>query len=256
MDDSGWQAFYTSDLQQVHALVVAPALLLAFFLFSARIRDAAFPSARFLRLYVIAFCVETIADPICTGPLTRFLGLGDPASTGVMFVFVLLGDFRVFLLVSYLTRADRAPWRAVGEAGLWTLIVPVAAGVTRAFLGLLVDDLPQQVLWLVYEVAFLLVALVLRNRVVPRRLGDPSALRCRQLQAVTTYVAIYYALWATADGLILFAGHEVGWLLRVVPNQLYYALYLPWVAFVFFRRRPEREAGIRGGGPRAPAPRR
>lgn len=237
MDDSGWKAFYASDLQQLHALVVAPALLLAFFLFSRRVREAAFPSARFLRLYVIVFCVETIADPICTGPLTRLLGLGDHASTGVMFAFVLLGDFRVFLLASYLTRADGALRRAVREAGLWTLIVPVAAGVTRACLGLLVDDLPEQALWLVYEVAFVVVAFVLRNRVIPRRLGDRSPLRCRQLQQVMTYVAVYYALWGTADGLLLFGGHEVGWLLRVLPNQLYYALYLPWVAFVFYRHR-------------------
>jgi len=240
MDESGFKAFYASDLQQLHALVVAPALLLAFFLFSGRIRDAAFPRARFLRLYVIAFCVETIADPICTGPLTRLLSLGDAASTGLMFVFVLLGDFRVFLLASYLTRGDGELRIAFGEAGLWTLIVPVAAGGIRGCLGLLIDELPDQVLWLVYELAFVVVALVLRNQVIPQRLRGEAALRCRQLQAVMTYVASYYALWGTADALILFAGHEAGWLLRVVPNQLYYALYLPWVAFVFFHRRSRR----------------
>ena len=45
------------------------------------------------------------------------------------------------------------------------------------------------------------------------------------------YVLVYYGLWASADVLIL-SGVDAGWLLRVVPNQLYYAL---WTAFVYAR---------------------
>jgi hypothetical protein len=236
MEASSWQAFYTSDLQQVYALLVAPALLLAFFVMSKSVQGASFRDARFLRLYVVAFCVETLLDPIATGPITRALGLAEAASSGTMLVFVLLGDFRVFLLVSHLTRPERKLGFAAREAALWTLIVPLFAGVTRGGLGLVIADLPSQVLWLIYEVAFLVVALVLRNRVVPRRLRGQEGSPRRELRRVTSYVAAYYALWATADALILFGGIDAGWLLRVVPNQLYYAFYLPWVAFVFFRR--------------------
>ena len=50
---------------------------------------------------------------------------------------------------------------------------------------------------------------------------------------VLRYVALYYALWATADVLIM-AGQDVGWALRMVPNQLYYAFYLPVVYALFF----------------------
>jgi hypothetical protein len=51
------------------------------------------------------------------------------------------------------------------------------------------------------------------------------------------YVAVYYALWALADVLILVGRLDAGWGLRVIPNQLYYALYLPFVYFRFFSRR-------------------
>ena len=51
------------------------------------------------------------------------------------------------------------------------------------------------------------------------------------------YVAVYYALWATADLLILGTGRDVAWALRIVPNQLYYAWYLPFVYWRFFARR-------------------
>ena len=237
MEYSSWQAFYTSDLQQVHMLVVAPAVLLVYVLLSGSSRDAAFPDARFLRYYLAAFCVETIVDPLATGPITRALGLGETAGTGVMLAFVLLGDFRVFLLISYLTRSERELRPAALEAGLWTLAVPVFTGVTHAGLKLMVADLPGQVLWLTYEIAFVAVALVLHRRVVPMRLRGEGDASCRALQAVLAYVACYYALWATSDVLILFGGLDVGWLLRVLPNQLYYAFYLPWVAFVFFRER-------------------
>ena len=48
------------------------------------------------------------------------------------------------------------------------------------------------------------------------------------LRRVLGYVAVYYALWASADVLILYGGLDVGWLLRVVPNQLYYAFFVPF----------------------------
>ncbi len=52
-------------------------------------------------------------------------------------------------------------------------------------------------------------------------------------RAVLAYAAVYYALWAACDILIL-AGIDAGWLLRCLPNQLYYGLTVPYVWWRFF----------------------
>ena len=56
------------------------------------------------------------------------------------------------------------------------------------------------------------------------------------LQGALSYVAVYYGLWAAADALILLGGLDAGWLLRALPNQLYYAFWVPFVFFTFLRR--------------------
>ena len=63
-----------------------------------------------------------------------------------------------------------------------------------------------------------------------------GALR-RYLRGLTTYAAVYYALWAGADVLIQWVGLDAGWALRVLPNQLYYAFWVPFAYFSFFSRR-------------------
>ena len=62
----------------------------------------------------------------------------------------------------------------------------------------------------------------------------PIALR--YLRAVLAYVAVYYALWGIADVLIL-AGFDAGWGLRILPNQLYYSFWVPVAWTWFFSRR-------------------
>ena len=52
--------------------------------------------------------------------------------------------------------------------------------------------------------------------------------------SVATYAAVYYALWATADVLIQVLDLDVGWALRVIPNQLYYAFYVPFAYLRYF----------------------
>gem|GEM_PF-5782227 len=50
----------------------------------------------------------------------------------------------------------------------------------------------------------------------------------RSAGAVLAFVTVQYTLWATADVLIL-AGHDAGFALRLAPNALYYGLFLPFV---------------------------
>ena len=52
------------------------------------------------------------------------------------------------------------------------------------------------------------------------------------LREVFAYSAAYYVLWLFADVLIVIGDLDLGWAVRMVPNQLYYAL---WTAFVYAR---------------------
>jgi hypothetical protein len=106
------------------------------------------------------------------------------------------------------------------------------AGLLYRAGSVLAGPLPEQVLWLIYECAFVALALWWRVRLIPAR--RPPALRF--LRVVLAYVAIYYALWGVADALIL-AHRDVGWALRIVPNQLYYAFFVPVVWWLFFSPR-------------------
>jgi len=237
MGFASWRDFYTSDLQSPWALLVAPAAMLAYLAWAGRRRDAGFDDARFIRLYAVAFCIETLVDPIATGPLTRALALPDAVATALMLLFVLLGDFRVFLLVCHLASPRRDLRRAAFVAGAWTLAVPFFAATSYVPLYVLIDDLDAQVLWLIYELGFVAVALLLRQRIARAHLGDSDERLRRALRSVTAYVAGYYALWAISDVLIVFGGLDAGWLLRVLPNQLYYAFYVPFVYLACFRGR-------------------
>jgi len=238
-----WQAFYESDVQSLYSLVVLPIAFLVYLV----IRGAAGPGrssahASFVRRYCVAFALLAIADPIATGPLVRALGgPGTRVDLVLSCFFVWLGDFRVFWLLFRLS-GPRIAGAAVLEALAWTTIVPIAAFSLRAGLGAFLPGLPENTIWPVYEACFTILALVLRARILPARMARASPrLRC-YVRAVAGYAALYYALWAISDALILVFGLDAGWALRALPNQLYYAWYVPLVFFGFFspaRANPE-----------------
>lgn len=237
-----WQELYTSDVQGLYALWLVPVLFLVFLVADIRrrpVRIAVEPRAsRFLRVYALVFTLETMLDPLAGGPVLRWLGLADrPGALVVVFFFVLLGDFRVFVLVFALEtiRAGRGVPRALLEAAAWTFVVPVFTVVVHRTLTAVAGEQPGQSLWLIYELGFLVMALVMRQRVVPSRV--PAARLRAYLQMVLAYVAIYYGLWAAADVLILATGADAAWALRMVPNQFYYAIYVPFVYVLGFSRR-------------------
>jgi hypothetical protein len=230
-----WRALYESELQSVWALIALPAGFLVYAALGGRARAARsdHPQARFVWLWSLAFAAETILDPLATGPLSRALQLPDSAREKVMLAFVLLGDWRVLLPVFALASAPgrRAP--AFARSAALTLAVPVFAYATDRLLRSAWPGLPGQALWLAYEIGFLALALSLRRFLLPHlglALGAERALR-----ALLAWAALYYALWGLADALIL-AGIDAGWGLRILPNQLYYALTVPFFFFVYFRR--------------------
>ncbi len=238
-----WSAFYHSDLQSPWLLLVLPALFLLYRAATGRRRGGVLPAAApFVDAYALLFALQTMLDPIATGPLLRALGLADASGgTAVMLFFVLLGDLRVYLLVFALLAiaAGRRWTSALPTAAAWTLAAPLIAYPLNAALHLAAlraaaPSLDANSIWLVYELVFVALALAMRARLVPARTPTDAPRLHAYLRAVLAYVAVYYGLWASADLLIQFAGVDLGWLLRVVPNQLYYSAWVPFVFWRFF----------------------
>ena len=244
MASSTFLDFYKSDLQSVYALCVVPMLFLAGLLLSPAARATARSGEawrRFLYFYCVVFALETVLDPVATGPFLRRLGAGESSlGTAIPLTFVLLGDFRVYLLIfglARITRPEGSLARAFLESAAWTLLVPIVAYTLDSALHQAKPGLPEQTIWLFYELAFLTVALWLRADGIDRRVLASEGTTRRGLKAVAGYAAAYYALWATADILIMVFKLDAGWALRVIPNQLYYAFFLPFVWFQFSSRR-------------------
>lgn len=216
-----WGAFYHSELQSLWLLLIVPLFFLLYLL--SRGRPAGTREARFLHVWALAFTLETLIDPIATGPFANALGLSGLLLTAWIFVFVWLGDFRVLWLL--FARAGSAPDRgaAARRAAALACLVPVTTGVLYAPVWLGLWQAPGQLLWLIYELLFCALALWLRR-----------GARDAGLRDVLSYVFAYYALWAASDLLIL-SGVDAGWALRVLPNQLYYAFFVP---FVWWRLSP------------------
>jgi hypothetical protein len=229
-----WRAFYQSDLQSLWSLLPVPALLLLHLIVSRRAREEAerSPESRFVRAWSILFAAETLLDAVVGGKLAPALGAPAAVSTGVLLGFVLLGDFRVYWLVFALALRDGR--RGARLAAAATPAVPLLAWAGDRLAGAFGPDASGVRLWLCHELLFTAVALWLRCAWLPRRVGD--AVRLRFLRRVCAYVTLYYALWAACDALWLAAGLDLAWLLRAVPNQLYYAFFVPCVWLAWSRR--------------------
>jgi len=235
-----WRALYESDLQGLYGSVPVPAVFLAYRLARGRPRAAREPLGAFVDALALVFAIETIADAFTTGWLLRALGVGEGrVATAVLVVFVLLGDFRVYMVIFGATAiaAGRRWTQAIGRAVMWTFVVPVAAYAIDALLRATIGGLHPDSIWLVYEVLFVAVALALRGRLLRHDLVRADPTPRRFVSAVLLYSAVYYALWAISDMLIQVFGMDVGWLLRIVPNQLYYGFWVPMVYRAFFSRR-------------------
>jgi hypothetical protein len=222
---ASWEAFYKSDAQGVWSLVVLPTAFLVWLAVRGKDRDAPVEpaAAGFVRAWAVVFAVVALVDPIATGLL------GWP-----LLPFVLLGDYRVLALALVVMQPGRARASALAEAAAWTLVVPAIAWSLYRARSAAAGPLPESVLWLLYEVAFFLLAVVFAAWLVRRRVGLVRTGARRYVRAVLALVAGYYALWATSDVLTI-GGRDWGWALRVVPNQLYYGVLVPAAYVAFFR---------------------
>ncbi|MBK8256628.1 MAG: hypothetical protein IPK82_28650 [Polyangiaceae bacterium] len=183
----------------------------------------------FLAGFLVVFAFEIAADALLTGalsPIPKGAWWGTPVSVA----FVILGDFRFFLVASV---AGKAPtesfFHPVKRAVVWAFVVPVVSYLLRSFVPVLAA--PMRVTFLTYELLFFALAITMRALILPRTMRE-SPLEIRRFVAhLTIFEIVQYGLWATADILIL-TGFDIGFLLRFLPNTMYYALFLP---FVFWR---------------------
>jgi len=219
-----WEALYKSPTQSVWALVVLPALFLLWLAVRGRRLDGGVEpaAAGFVRRWAVVFGLVALVDPIATGPL------GWP-----LLPFVLLGDFRVFLLVLAVVHPTRARGAVLLEAAAWTLVVPTFAYGTIRLAESVTGPLAPTMLWIVYEIGFVVLVDALLVWVIPRRIAPDREPVRRYVRAVLAFVVLYYVLWPLADVLAL-NGEDRGWALRMVPNQLYYGLFVPFAYARFF----------------------
>jgi hypothetical protein len=234
MGFESWRAFYQSDLQSVWSQLPVPAALLVYLLLSSRARAAGEGSFEsFLRGWAVLFATLTMLDPLVGGPLLRAIGATPAVATAVVLAFVLLGDFRVYWLVFAFALRDAR--RGARLAAAATPVVALLAYASDGVWDRLAPDASGQRLWLIHELLFTGVSIWLWARWLPARVQDPVMLRF--LRRVCGYVTLYYALWAACDAFWMATSRDIVWLLRAVPNQLYYALFVPFVWFAYSRHR-------------------
>lgn len=177
------------------------------------------------RRFCIALTIVSLLDAWLTSNDVFGVGvLTGAAASVVPLVFVLVGDLRYFLFIEA-AQADgtlRADAGAIGRACAWTLVVPLTSqGLVHA-LG---ADEPR-ILFLVYETLFVLLSIGIAVFYLPRRAHALDWTR-----RVTGFVILYYALWAVSDAIILSTGADIGFLLRILPNALYYGGLVPAIAW-------------------------
>jgi hypothetical protein len=203
------EAFYHSPLQHPIGLWIAAALAGTF----ALTRPGLDPS---LRRYCRALLALSLADAWLTSHHVYGVGeLPGALASAVPLCFVLAGDFRYLLLLG-VARPDGSvalAGRPILAAMGLTLVVPL---VSQAVMTALPESTSgARVLFLVYELLFCALVLGLVR-------WHPGARGTPWLAPVHRFVLLYYALWASADTILLATGWDWGFALRVVPNALYY----------------------------------
>lgn len=181
----------------------------------------------FLAGYFVVFLVEILGDALQSGHLGEHLPLGHLQRQLVAVAFVILGDLRWLLLVTRYAGSPRPLAVATGVA----FVVPVTTFASMAAAPHLFST-PNR-FFALYELAFLAVAAAVQVRFVSRAALEPDVRRW--LGRLFGFELAQYALWLGADALIL-AGLDVGWGVRLVPNFLYYAAFLPFALLTAPRR--------------------
>ncbi len=219
-----YASIYHSPWHNPGLFLLANGLLVIFLL----LRKTSTPEQAFLRksLFVMAFLA--MIDAALTGELAPF---SEAIVPYVAIPFVILGDVRFFFLLERYAKphGQSTPVSRLFLRSLaWGLIVPSTAYATK------MSFFPERTnhwLFLTYESYFTVVALVFIGFVLPKwmKTWDIPAEQKRWIRAITLLELAFYALWVVSDVVIL-TGHDWGYLPRMVPNILYYAVFGWFVA--------------------------
>jgi hypothetical protein len=199
----------------LHHPLVAYLVAAAFALYFAR-------QLPFLYGYVVFFLFEIVADATATGAWSP-IALGTTGYTIASVVFIVLGDFRYFFLAERMSRLDEDATGPLLFALVVSLVVPLITGVMTRTIPIMADT---RVLYMVYETALGVIVLAL-DRTRFRRANVPEDVRAFVHRVSMLFATLYFG-WAICDVLI-FTGLELGHVLRIVPNVLYYGAFVPFV---------------------------
>lgn len=178
-----------------------------------------------LRRALLLFTALTALDAWLTGALTP-LPAGGLLAQNVSIAFVILGDLRLFVLLERF-RCDTRWVPAIARAVALSLVVPVAQALAiRAAPEAFTE---QRRIYLVYELFFVALGTLLLLLRYPSRSAKSPALAWYSTRLLAFFL-VQYALWVVSDVLIL-SGVEMGFALRLVPNALYYGLFLAFAAW-------------------------
>jgi hypothetical protein len=223
MTSGPFEQFYSSFWQHPVLLWVATLPFTIYFF----IRGIQRTQSRFLKGYFAVFSVSPLLDAWLTA--NHVFGIGAlPAALGTGFAlfFVILGDYRYFLLMDGLRPSREKGWRRWMPAVGWSLIVPI---LTPLIMRVLPPEWRSpRVLFLVYESSFLVLALSWLFLVLPPREKEYGPRLSFATRQMTFWVVAYYATWVVADVLVLARAGDFAYVVRAFANLQYYAGFAPW----------------------------
>jgi hypothetical protein len=213
-----WQAFYDSPFSH-------PGLAWAFALTLGGRLAVRFPRSG-LRVVLALLLAETALDAWLTGAWTP-LDPASPLAQNVGIAFVILGDLRLFVLLERFGRG-RTSWRSAALRALaLSLVVPVLQGAAVHFFPDTFGDLRR--VFLVYEALFVMLGTgLLLARWPSTRAASPEL--GWYATRLLVFFLVQYGLWVVCDALIL-SGQAWALGLRVLPNAMYYGLFLYAAAY-------------------------
>lgn len=193
----------------------------------------------FLHAYMVLCLALTCADAMITGMWSKLGGESSPLFGALSFWFVIVGDWRVHWLVQRQAHSSAAaPWgggAAAWRAALICLIPTVTLKLANYAFPVALSQ--TRIIYLSYELIALAIMTVIQGVYLGQWLSGRPASHIKWARGVLAFAQVQYALWALADMIIL-SGYDVGFALRIIPNVMYYALYLP----VVWALAPEEEA--------------
>jgi len=214
-----FESFYAGSIQHPLLLWIAALLGVAVCLGRRKLSPI-------LRRYCVVLTLLSLADAWLTSNDIPGLGALPSSLAGVVpLFFVLAGDLRFLLIVTGGTGDGNLELRGrnLAAAAALTLVVPLSTQLVLMMLPAQLDR--PRVMFLIYELAFVGLTLMLIR-------WSSRVRTIHWLRRLCYFVVLYYGLWVLADAIILVGGWDVGYLIRVVPNLLYYGGLIAAIALL------------------------